>query len=176
MSEFLDEESQQMDEQEFKVEKELGEGISIHDSINTLSLRKMVLVKSGTTIQSVIELFQSKRVTCVLVGDEKLQGIFTERDVIMKLAGKGFDYNKEIVDDYMTHSPESLRGRDSIAFALNRMTEGGFRHVPVIDDEGKPVAIVSVLDIVRHLAEFFSADVLNLPPTPLREQKSAEGG
>ena len=46
MSEFLDEESQQMDEQEFKVEKELGEGISIHDSINTLSLRKMVLVKN----------------------------------------------------------------------------------------------------------------------------------
>ena len=94
----------------------------------------------------------------------------------MKLAGKGFDYNEEIVDDYMTHSPESLRGRDSIAFALNRMTEGGFRHVPVMDDEGKPVAIVGVLDIVRHLAEFFSADVLNLPPTPLREQKSAEGG
>ena len=60
MSEFLDEESQQMDEQEFKVEKELGEGISIHDSINTLSLRKMVLAKSGTTIQSVIELFQSR--------------------------------------------------------------------------------------------------------------------
>ena len=176
MSEFLDDEHQLMDEQEFEESKDITEGISINDPINTLALHKMVLVERGTTIQTVIEKFQAEKVACVLVRGEKLYGIFTERDVIMKLASKGFDYNEEIVDDYMTHSPESLRGRDSIAFALNRMTEGGFRHVPVMDDEGKPVAIVGVLDIVRHLAEFFSADVLNLPPTPLREQKSAEGG
>ena len=93
MSEFFDDEHQLMDEQEFEESKEMTEGISINDPIDTLSLHKMVLVERGTTIQTVIEKFRAEKVACVLVGDEKLYGIFTERDVIMKMAGKGFDYN-----------------------------------------------------------------------------------
>lgn len=176
MTDFLDEESQQMDEREFEEEKEMEEAISVGDPINTLNLQKMIVVKRGTTVQSVIELFQAEGVACVLVGDNGLDGIFTERDVIMKLAGKGLDYRKEAVDDYMTPSPESLQGSDTIAFALNRMTEGGYRHIPIVDSKGVPTGLVGILDIVRHLAAFFSEDVLNLPPEPLREQKKAEGG
>ena len=85
MSEFLDDEHQLMDEQEFEESKDITEGISINDPINTLALHKMVLVERGTTIQTVIEKFQAEKVACVLVRGEKLYGIFTERDVIMKL-------------------------------------------------------------------------------------------
>ena len=176
MSEFLDEESQQMDEQEFKVEKELGEGISIHDSINTLSLRKMVLAKSGTTIQSVIELFQSKRVTCVLVGDEKLQGIFTERDIVQHIVGNRHNLEKECVADYMTKSPDVLHFQDPIAFALNKMISGGYRHIPIVDKEKKPIGIITMQDIINHLGDYFFDDIVNLPHTPLRDQKQREGG
>ena len=176
MSEFLDEESQQMDEQEFKVEKELGEGISIHDSINTLSLRKIVLVKSGTTIQSVIELFQSKRVTCVLVGDEKLQGIFTERDIVQNIVGNRHNLEKECVADYMTKSPDVLHFQDPIAFALNKMISGGYRHIPIVDKEEKPIGIIAMQDIINHLGDYFFDDIVNLPHTPLRDQTQREGG
>ncbi|MEE2876359.1 MAG: CBS domain-containing protein [Candidatus Neomarinimicrobiota bacterium] len=176
MSDLIDEEAQQMDQMEFEEGKEMEEAISVGDSINTLTLQKMIVMPRGTAIQTVIEQFQAEGVACVLIGDDSLEGIFTERDVIMKLAGKGLDYHNEIVDDYMTTSPESLLGEDSIAFALNRMTEGGYRHIPVVDLNGKPVGLIGVLDIVRHLAEYFSQDVLNLPPSPLRKQIRAEGG
>ena len=76
----------------------------------------------------------------------------------------------------MTYFPESLRNSDSIAFALNRMTEGGYRHIPIVNSRGKPVGLIGILDIVSHLAEYFSQDVLNLPPLPIRKQKQAEGG
>ena len=176
MTDLMDEEAQQMDEMEFEEEKEMEEAISVDDPINALTLQKMIILPKGTTIQAVVENFQAEGVACVLIGDDLLDGIFTERDVIMKLAGKGLDYHNEIVDDYMTPAPESLQGEDSIAFALNRMTEGGYRHIPVVDSEGKPTGLVGVLDIVRHLAEYFSQDVFNLPPSPLRKQVRAEGG
>ncbi len=176
MSDLIDDEAQQMDEKEFEGEKEMEEAISVEEPIDVLTLQKMIVVPKGTTIQEVVEKFQAEGVACVLIGDDSLDGIFTERDVIMKLAGKGLDYHNEIVDDYMTPAPESLEGGDSIAFALNRMTEGGYRHIPVVDAKGKPVGLVGVLDIVRHLAEYFSQDVFNLPPSPLRKQVRAEGG
>ena len=109
--------------------------------------------------------------------NEKLSGIFTERDVIWKLAGKGLDYSSEAVDDFMTKAPDALQMDDPIAFALNRMTEGGYRHVPIVNDVGKPLGIVGILDIVRHLAAYYSEEIMNLPPSPLRgAQDRPEGG
>lgn len=178
MSEFLDDEFRQMDEREFGEELEMQEAVTIDDPITSLELQKMVVVENDTTVARVIELFQAEGVACVLVTENgKLSGIFTERDVIMKLAGKGFDYAKEAVNDYMTKSPDVLRSDDPIAFALNRMTDGGYRHVPITDSKGKPVGLVGILDIIRHLAVYYSDEVLNLPPEPQRgAQERPEGG
>mgnify|MGYP001173178071 CR=1 FL=1 len=71
MSEFFDDEHQLMDEQEFEESKEMTEGISINDPIDTLTLHKMVLVERGTTIQTIIEKFRAEGVACVLVGYER---------------------------------------------------------------------------------------------------------
>lgn len=178
MSELLDDEFRQMNEREFEEEMEMGEAVSIKDPISSLKLQKMVAVEKGTTIAQVMDLFQLKRIACVVVQEnENLAGIFTERDVIMKLVGKGLDHSKELVDDHMTPSPEFLKTDDPIAFALNRMTDGGFRHVPIVDNAGKPVALVGILDIVGHLAAYYSDEVLNLPPEPPRKaQQRPEGG
>ncbi|MDP6457187.1 MAG: CBS domain-containing protein [Candidatus Marinimicrobia bacterium] len=178
MSEFLDDEFRQMEERELEEEMEIQEAVSIKDPISSLELQKMVVVESDTTVASVIELFQAERVACVLVSEKgTLLGIFTERDVIMKLAGKGLDYSKEAVNDYMTKSPNVLRSDDPITFALNRMTEGGYRHVPIVDSQGKPEGLVGILDIIRHLAVYYSDEVLNLPPEPQRgAQERPEGG
>src|SRR3954447_23749436 len=68
----------------------------------------------------------------------------------------------------MTRDPESLRADDRIVWALNLMHVGGYRHVPLVDPQNRPVGVISVKDIVSFLVELFPAAVLNLPPDPHR--------
>ncbi|SVD41405.1 uncharacterized protein METZ01_LOCUS394259, partial [marine metagenome] len=84
--------------------------------------------------------------------------------------------DKECVIDFMTVGPDVLHQNDAIGFALNKMIEGGYRHIPIINTSGKPVGIISMQDIINHLGEYFYEDITNLPPTPLRKQIQREGG
>jgi CBS domain-containing protein len=63
-----------------------------------------------------------------------------------------------------------------VAWALNKMHLGGFRHVPIVDAGGKPVGVVSVKNIVDFIVELFPAAVLNLPPDPSKEARVLDGG
>ena len=72
------------------------------------------------------------------------------------------------VDAVMTQRPETLGPDDPVAFALRLMSVGGFRHIPLVDGEGRPVGILSVKDIVDFLVEHFPQAVLNIPPEPGR--------
>jgi CBS domain-containing protein len=117
------------------------------------------------------------RVGCVLVEAEgRLLGIFTERDILTKLVGTGYDPAKALVDGVMTRNPETLTTEDPIAFALHRMSVGGFRHLPLVDAAGRPVGILSVKDIVDYLAEHFPEEILNIPPEPGKQPRIPEGG
>jgi CBS domain-containing protein len=136
-----------------------------------------VAVAPNTSIGQVARTMKEHRVGCVLVEDGgKLIGIFTERDILTKLVGTGYDPARVHVDDVMTRNPETLTPEDPIAFALQRMSVGGFRHLPLVDPEGHPVGILSVKDIVYYLAEHFSAEILNIPPEPGRQPRIPEGG
>ncbi len=64
----------------------------------------------------------------------------------------------------MTPEPESLRSDDRIGYAINRMHAGGFRSLPLVDEEHRPIGIITVNDVVRWLAEIFPEAVLNLRP------------
>jgi CBS domain-containing protein len=64
----------------------------------------------------------------------------------------------------MTRDPESLPLDASVAWVLNRMCVGGFRHVPVVDRDGRPAFVISVRDVVEFLVERFPREVLTLPP------------
>lgn len=136
--------------------------------IETLKLGKPVVMSPSGSISEAIGLMQQNRVGALLVVDSKgrLAGIFTERDVILKVAGRGLDVKKVPVADYMTPRPETLPSHANLAFALNMMTLGGYRHVPIVDGDKRPVALASMADVVRYLCSFFQEDVLNLPPRP----------
>ena len=82
------------------------------------------------------------------------------------MAGSKLDLETTPVDHVMTENPETLQATDSIVFALNKMSLGGFRHVPLVDDAGKPVGIISVKDIVDYIADFFAKEIQNVPPEP----------
>jgi len=93
---------------------------------------------------------------------DQLTGIFTERDILYKLAGSVTDHDVQPVRNFMTAGPETLHAEDPIAFALNRMMVGGFRHIPVMDD-GRLVGVVSVRDILDYMVSEFS-DTLQAAP------------
>lgn len=136
-----------------------------------------VSVPLGTTIGHAARIMKEHRVGCVLVEEGgKLIGIFTERDILTKLVGTGYDPAKVAVDGVMTRNPETLTPEDPIAFALQQMSVGGFRHVPLVDSSGHPVGILSVKDIVDYLAEHFPKEILNIPPEPGRQPRIPEGG
>ena len=66
----------------------------------------------------------------------------------------------------MTANPESLRMTDSIAYALNKMSVGGYRHIPLVDNASAPVGVISVKDIINYIVRFFPKSIMNLPTLP----------
>lgn len=143
--------------------------------IKNLRIRKPVAVAPTQTVAEAVKMMQEKRLGCVVVTEkEKLVGIFTERDVLMKIIGKK-DPASVKVQEVMTSKPESFQPDDSIAFILNAMHVGGYRHVPIVDEQDKPLAVVSVKDIVGFILDHFAEDVLNLPPEPMRKTEQREG-
>jgi len=120
-------------------------------------------VRPEQTVGQVVELMRDKSVGCVLVSEQgKIVGIFTERDLMRRVlaAGKSLDAP---IRDFMTANPVAVSSKDPIEKAVRLMEEGGYRHLPVVD-QGKPVGILSVKRIVHYLVEHFPTAVYNLPP------------
>ena len=144
--------------------------------IRTLDPATPISVETGTSLIEVIQKLQQHRIGCVLVTqDGCLEGIITERDLILRVLGCGVDIDTAMVDEFMTSDPECLQLYDPIAYAMNRMNLGGFRHVPIVDKSMRPVGIISVKDIVTLLVEEFPSAVMNLPPEPRVYPASREG-
>lgn len=152
---------------------------TLRKPLSTIAFNKPVTVKPSATIAEAVAVMQKRHFGCVLVVEKgKPVGIFTERDVLFKLAGKGKDWKKAKIADYMTPDPDCLPSDASFAFALNMMTDGGYRHVPIIDRDGKAISILSIRDVVRYISGFFEKEISNLPPRPnlLHPTKHEQGG
>ena len=105
--------------------------------------RKLLLAPGDTTVSKAVKLMAKKNVGAVLVvEDQRLVGIFTERDAVIRVMAKGRDADKTKLAEVMTVSPQTASPEDSFGQALLLMYENGFRHVPVIED-GMPIRIVS---------------------------------
>ena len=131
------------------------------------SLRAPVQLDRRSTLRVVIDRLNRERIGCVLIVEEgQLVGVFTERDVLTKLVGRDIDVDRTPVEDLMTHDPECLTLDDGIAYALNKMTIGGFRHIPLVDDHGRPTGVIAMRHIVEYLVDLFPRGILNLPPSP----------
>jgi len=148
----------------------LATAVDVEDPIRVLDLEQVISVKSGSNLQDVINILNEKHIGCVTVlnADGDTIGIFTERDVLRKVVGRGLDFSKEIVDKYMTRDPDILSENDPIAYALNKMSDGGYRHVP-ITRAGKVKFMLSIRDIVDLISITHRKKVLNLPPNPKQE-------
>lgn len=159
-----------MHESEFEEAYEADErrirGAILTEPIRRLEPREPPRLAPEATVLDAIRAMNERRTGCVCVVDGgRLVGIFTERD-LLRLAENGVDTAGTPLERVMTREPETLRPEDGIALALNRMSEGGFRHIPLVDGAGWPVGIVAMRDIVRFIVSMFPDAVLNVPPDP----------
>jgi signal-transduction protein with cAMP-binding, CBS, and nucleotidyltransferase domain len=93
---------------------------------------------------------------CVLVmRGKELAGIFTSRDFLNRVAAVRADPAAMVLGDVMTPMPRTLRPRDPVAFAINWMAVEGFRNVPIVDDAGAVLGVLTVWDVMRHLEAIF---------------------
>ncbi len=144
--------------------------------IKNLRVRKPYTLQVGRSAQDALAIMQQQKTSCVLITDqEKLKGIVTERDIVRKGLVAGKSLSGIPVAEIMTKDPQSFQPDDSIAFVLNAMHIGGYRHVPVIDEQYRPIATISVRDLVSFLVDNFTDEVINLPPKPIRTTQEREG-
>ncbi len=140
----------------------------------------LVTLAPDATVEKAVEAMKRKRVSAVMVVSKKkpkkLVGIFTERDFMDRALGvRGF--GKVKLEKVMTKDPESLSAKDSVAYALNKMNVGRFRHIPVVDDEGMPTGMISARDLIDFIVELCPEEILNLPPEPkFAVPKEVDGG
>ena len=113
----------------------------------------LLVAMTTDTIDKVVKIFQEQGKNCVVVYQKKkLVGILSNRDILWKVSGQYKDLSKVKVEDVMTPNPEYVMPDDPIAFVVNKMAMGGFRHVPVINEDGQPISIILIKDVLAYLA------------------------
>lgn len=135
-----------------------------------------VAVDDGVLISDVIRLMQTERVGAVIVCEQdKLVGIFTERDAL-KLMASHADLSRPITE-VMTASPVTVSSDDTVGEMIRKMSEGGYRHLPIVEAREKtsPIGMVDVKGIIHYLVEHFPNAIYNLPPNPQQQSTNREG-
>lgn len=141
----------------------------LEEPIAVLPSRKPLLYSPLHCVSEAIEAMQGEDRGAALISEDgtpqsPLVGIFTDRDVLLRVVGRGRNPAVLPLREVMTPDPEVLPPTGTIAWVLNRMAISGYRHIPVVDDQGWPMRVVSVRDVVHFLVDFFPREVLTLPP------------
>lgn len=114
---------------------------------NVIAGQTLVSATREMTVRTACRLMSEKRIGAMLVVENnKIVGIFTERDALNKVLATGIDPDTTKLAEVMVSGPMTIRADKPLGYALAMMADGGFRHVPVIDDNGAPLGMVSARD------------------------------
>jgi CBS domain-containing protein len=121
--------------------------------------REVASIEPGVTMKSAVALLADKRIGAVVVlgADHRIVGILSERDIVRAIAELGAAALDEPVSRSMTRKVSTCTESETIASLMERMTEGKFRHLPVVD-QGRLVGIVSIGDVVKHRLQEMERD------------------
>ena len=129
----------------------------LRDRIERLWPKSPSTVTPDTPVGQVLKKMVGETIGCVMVVDAgKLVGIFSERDALMKLNVDAAKFMNRPIAQFMTPNPVTLETSDKIAFALQKMNVGGYRHLPILFN-GKLAGVISIRDILRYLTERIAA-------------------
>jgi len=153
-------------------------GAIFQETLGNIPRRPTVILPETATVAMAIAAMNDLHVGCALITkNDKLAGIFTERDVLRKVAGSGVDLSKASVSQFMTVDPDTLPSESSIAYVLHKMSVEGYRHIPLVDRQHRPTGVVAVRDIISWMVDLFHESLLNLPPNPdLEIPRKMDGG
>lgn len=119
---------------------------------------KLLTAPPETTVSQAARLMARRKVGAVMVLDnQKLVGIFTERDAVFRVIAQGRDAQTTALTEVMTAAPQTVDPDKSFGYALLLMYEHGFRHLPVIED-GELIGIVSARNAMDPDLEEFVAE------------------
>jgi CBS domain-containing protein len=128
----------------------------VEEEIGTIRHEPFTTISPDTTIQKAVELLAERHIACLLVAEQdKLVGVFSERDVMARLALEFEDWKHRPVRDAMTSDPVYVNEIDSAVSALTVMAVCGCRHVPVVDLDEKLTGIISPQRITDFLRKHF---------------------
>ncbi len=120
------------------------------EHLDALGIGSPLVIEPGMAVADAIRQMHESGVDCLLVcEDERLVGVFTDRDAFVKAVDKRLGLFK--VRDFMTPDPVVLRRDDTLAVAIHKMAVGEFRHIPIVDDEHHPLGVVSAADVFRDI-------------------------
>jgi len=125
-------------------------GEHLDELLHEVNVGEPDILDASADVDEAVQVMHTKGSDCVLVVQNgRLVGIFTDRDAVLKVAGR--PAQRQPLADLMTRDPVVLRHDDTIAVAINKMAVGGFRHIPIVED-GVPTGVVTARDVFKHLA------------------------
>jgi CBS domain-containing protein len=113
--------------------------------------RDVASIEPNATLSAATAMLAEKRIGALLIlgADRRVVGILSERDIVRALAERGAEALGEPVSRTMTRNVSICTEKETISSIMERMTEGKFRHVPVVE-QGRLVGIISIGDVVKH--------------------------
>ena len=112
--------------------------------------RQVVSVGADAKVSSAVKTMSERRIGAVLVlAGGHIEGILSERDIVRELGERGPGILDEPVRAVMTAKVMTCRRSDTVSWLMEKMTEGKFRHLPVVED-GELIGLVSIGDVVKH--------------------------
>ena len=130
--------------------------------LKVIENRDLLTVTPDMNVRAVASQMKQCKVAALLVVDQrdgKLIGICTERDLTFKVLAEGLDINSTLVGSVMTADLQSIGPDKPFGHALHMMFEGGFRHMPVIDSDGRPLGVISSRDALGLEVTHFGSEL-----------------
>ena len=120
----------------------------------TLRVKDVAKLKKDNLVSDAVQVMSERKIGSVVIVDDDGRpiGIFTERDLLLRVLGEGRPLNLKL-EEVMTKHPVVAKEDWSAAKALETMIAHGFRHLPIVDDSGRLIGIVSIRDIGRIFLE-----------------------
>jgi len=137
-------------------------------------------VEPQTSIREVLERMSVQcRGSVLICRNRVLEGIFTERDALAAMANLAKDPSTVNLDapieSVMIHEPHTLKNGATVASAIQQMSSGGYRRLPIVDQQGYPTGVFQVKGLIHYLVEHFPQSVYNLPPKPQTLMQERDG-
>lgn len=143
--------------------------------VSVLQTDDYIVVSPFTTLSQAIEAMKRDEGGCVIVSDDgRVAGIFTERDLLLRVWGEEIDLESPI-RTWMQPAVETLTPEATIGDAVRLMNERSFRNIPLVR-HGDLKGSISVFDIITYLAESYPKTTMNLPPLPAQIMDTVDGG